>query len=52
MLMISGCLDVDTLEKKLYEPLFSILGNIGVVSPMLASNSVRRIEKNPEKILE
>ncbi len=48
--LIEGCLDVETMEKRKYQPLFSVLGSIGLENPMLTANSVRTEKQTPQNL--
>jgi hypothetical protein len=37
--IVPGCLDVETLEKLKYKPLFTLLDSMGVANPMMSTNS-------------
>ena len=49
---LSGCLDVDTLEKRKYGPLLNVLDSIGVASPLFATSSLRTENKDINKVVE
>lgn len=50
--LVTGCLDVDTIEKRKYNPLFNLLSDMGVANPMLSSGYLRDDNLDVNKIIE